>query len=58
MTDVKNFELSKIIIRLQMIKSLIALEEENEIAVHISRLRQFSLDGELENIIILLEGKS
>lgn len=58
MTDVKNFELSKIIIRLQMIKSLIALEEENEIAVHISRLRQFSLDGEIENIIILLEGKS
>lgn len=58
MTDVKNIELSKIIIRLQMIKSLIALEEENEVAVHISRIRQFSLDGELENIIILLEGKS
>ncbi len=58
MTDVKNIELSKIIIRLQMIKSLIALEEENEIAVHISRLRQFSLEGDLENIIILLEGKS
>lgn len=58
MTDVKNIDLSKIIIRLQMIKSLIALEEENEIAVHISRLRQFPLEGELENIIILLEGKS
>lgn len=58
MTDVKNIELSKIIIRLQMIKSLIALEEENEIAFHISRLRQFLLYGELENIIILLEGQS
>lgn len=58
MTDVKNIELSKVIIRLQMIKSLITLEEENEIVVHISRLRQFSLEGELENIIILLEGKS
>ena len=58
MTDVKNIELSKIIIRLQMIKSLIALEEEDEIAVHISRFRQFSLEGELESIIILLEGKS
>lgn len=58
MTDVKNIELSKIIIRLQMIKSLITLEEENEIVVHISRLRQFSLEGQLENIIILLEGKS
>ena len=41
-----------------MIKSLIALEEEDEIAVHISRFRQFSLEGELESIIILLEGKS
>jgi DnaJ domain len=58
MTDVKNIELSKIIIRLQMIKSLIALEEENEITVHISRLKQFPLEGDLENIIILLEGKS
>lgn len=58
MTDVKNIELSKIIIRLQMIKSLIALEEENDIAVHINRLRKFSLESELENIIILLEGKS
>ena len=58
MIDVKNIELSKIIIRLQMIKSLIALEEEDEIAVHISRLRLFSLERELENIIILLEGKS
>ena len=58
MTDVKNIELSKIIIRLQMIKSLIALEEENDIADHISRLRQLSLKEELENIIVLLEAKS
>jgi len=58
MTDVTNIEHSKIIIRLQMIKSLIALEEENEISVHISRLRQLSLKGELEKIIILLEEKS
>ena len=34
----------KIIKRLELIKSLIALEEENEIAVHIARLRQFSLE--------------
>lgn len=58
MTDAKNIELSKIILRLQMIISLITLEEENEIAIHIRRLRQFSLEGELEDIIILLEGKS
>ena len=48
----------KIIKRLELIKSLIALEEENEIAVHITRLREFALKGELENIIILLEEKS
>ena len=48
----------KIIKRLELIKSLIALEEENEIAVHITRLREFALQGELENIIILLEHKS
>lgn len=48
----------KIIKRLELIKSLIALEEENEIAVHIKRLQQFSLNKELESIIILLEEKS
>lgn len=58
MTKANNVKLSKIIIRLQMIRSLITLEEENEIAVHINRLRQFSLEEELENIIILLEEKS
>jgi hypothetical protein len=31
MTDVKNIDLSKIIKRLEMIKSLISLEEEDEI---------------------------
>ena len=51
-------ELSKIAKRLELIKSLISLEEEKEIIVHISRLRQFSLNGELENIISLLEEKS
>src|SRR5271169_2606737 len=53
-----TIELSKIIKRLELIKSLIALEEEKEISVHISRLRHFSLNGELENIITLLEEKS
>ncbi|HLF47044.1 MAG TPA: hypothetical protein VI548_11500 [Chitinophagaceae bacterium] len=53
-----TIELSKIIKRLELIKNLIVLEEEKEIAVHISRLRQFSLNGELENIITLLETKS
>lgn len=53
-----SIDLVKIIKRLELIKSLIALEEEKEIAVHITRLRQFELKGELENIIILLEQKS
>lgn len=58
MVDTKNIELSKIIIRLQMIKSLITLEEETEIIFHISRLRELSSGEEIENIINLLEGKS
>ncbi len=53
-----SIDLLKIIKRLELIKSLIALEEENEIAVHITRLREFALKGEFENIIILLEQKS
>jgi len=53
-----TIELSKIIRRLELIKSLIALEEEKEIATHVSRLRQFTLNGELESIIVFLEEKS
>ena len=53
-----TIELSKIIKRLELIKNLIALEEEKEIATHVSRLRQFVLNGELESIIVFLEEKS
>ncbi|HEX4375175.1 MAG TPA: hypothetical protein VHZ50_17850, partial [Puia sp.] len=51
-------ELSKIIKRLELIKTLISLEEEKEISGHIIKLRQFSLNEELEDIIVLLEQKS
>ena len=43
MTDVQNIDLSKIIKRLEMIKSLISLEEEDELSTHISKLEQMSL---------------
>lgn len=58
MTDVQNIDLSKIIKRLEMIKSLISLEEEDEISTHISKLEQLVLSVELENIIACLKEKS
>ena len=51
-------ELSKIIKRLELIKSLIALEEESEINTHVSKLKEFSTDIELGTIISLLEQKA
>ena len=58
MTDVQNIDLSKIIKRLEMIKSLISLEEEDEISTHISKLEQQVLSAELETIIACLKEKS
>lgn len=58
MTDVKNINLSKVIKRLEMIKSLISLEEEDEISSHISKLEQLALSTELETIILCLKEKS
>lgn len=58
MTDVKNIDLSKIIKRLEMIKSLISLEEEDEIGTHISKLEQLVSRAEIENIIACLKEKS
>lgn len=57
-SNTNNIDFLKIIKRLELIKSLIILEEESEINVHVSRLRQFSLNGELETIVNLLETKS
>lgn len=57
MTDVQNIDLSKIIKRLEMIKSLISLEEEDEISKHISKLQQLVWTAETEHIIICLKEK-
>ena len=43
MPVVQNINLSKIIKRLELIKSLISLEEEDEIEGHIFKLEQFGL---------------
>ena len=40
MPDVQNINLSKIIKRLQLIKTLISLEEEDEIETHVFQLEQ------------------
>lgn len=58
MGDIRNINLSKIIKRLEMIKSLISLEEEDDIDAHISKLEQLVSTAELENIIAFLKQKS
>jgi hypothetical protein len=57
MTDSKNINLSKTIKRLQLIKSLIALEEDEELAPHIEKLQQETATPAIENIIALLQQK-
>jgi hypothetical protein len=58
MPDVQNINLSKIIKRLELIKSLISLEEEDEIDAHIFKLEQLGITAELETIINSLKEKS
>ncbi len=56
--DVQNINLSKIIKRLELIKSLISLEEEDEIDGHVFKLKQLGITLELETIILSLKEKS
>lgn len=58
MTNFQNIDSSKIIKRLEMIKSLISLEEEDEISTHITKLEQLVLSAELDNIITCLKEKA
>lgn len=58
MPDVENINLSKIIKRLELIKSLISLEEEDEIDAHVIKLQQFGKVPELETIILSLKERS
>jgi len=51
-------EQHKIIKRLELIKNLISLEEENEIYSHILKLQTLNLNDDLKNIIIHLKNKS
>ena len=57
MADVQNTDVSKIIKRLEMIKSLISLEEEDEIGTHISKLEQLPSTAELIDILVCLKEK-
>jgi uncharacterized protein YozE (UPF0346 family) len=50
--------LSKIIKRLQLIKSLISLEEEDEVDTHVLKLEQLGVTPELETIITSLKEKA
>ena len=57
MSILENPNLSKIIKRLELIKTLITLEEEDEIAAHLLKLQQQNLPDELARIIALLNEK-
>ena len=58
MADAKPIDLSKTIKRLELIKSLIVLEEEDELETHITKLEQLPITGELSTIIIALKDKA
>lgn len=58
MVNEQNIDISKIINRLELIKRLVALEEESEINTHVSKLRVFSTDADLVTIISFLEQKA
>ncbi len=55
MTEAKNLDLAKILKRLELIKSLIVLEEESEIKTHVAKLDQLALTLELKNIVSMLQ---
>ena len=58
MPDVENANLSKIIKRLELIKSLISLEEEDEIGANVFKLEQLGTTSGLDSIIVTLREKS
>ena len=53
----RNIDISRIIKRLELIKSLIALEEEMEINAHVSKLRESAEDPEINLILSFIELK-
>lgn len=57
MSDDHNVEIHKIIKRLEMIKSLVSIDEEEEIQLHISKLEQLIIPDVVKKIIIHLNQK-
>jgi hypothetical protein len=57
MPSQNKIQFSKIIKRLELIKSLISLEEEDEIETHIAKLEKDDFTGDLKNIIVFLKEK-
>ena len=57
-TNAMSLNLSKIIKRIELIKSLILLEEEEDIAEQITKLQDLHPDEEIKGIIFHLEQKS
>jgi hypothetical protein len=58
MKDEQNIDMAKVIKRLELIKSLIALEEESEINAQIVKLEQLALTSALKSIVIMLREKA
>lgn len=58
MEDVQKIDLLKVIKRLELIKVLISLEEEDEIGMHVLKLEQQILPKSIDNILTYLKQKS
>ena len=55
---VNSIDLSKIVKRLELIKSLIVLEEEEDIAEHVAKLQKLQPNEEIKEIIFHLQQRS
>src|SRR5665647_2676037 len=55
---INSTEISKIVKRLELIKSLIALEEEEDIAEQVTKLQQLQTNEEIKEIIFHLQQRS
>ena len=55
--ETSNIDISKITKRLQLIKTLISLEEEDEIDLHIAKLQEYVLLIDIKNIVECLKNK-
>jgi len=55
---INSIDISKIVKRLELIKSLIVLEEEEDIAEQVIKLQQLQTNEEIKEIIFHLQQKS